>query len=131
MHGAEAETGVTTLNRFQNIMTEILCRVYHFSFLSSGDSFTGLKARFRTGKLTIHDVVVEKCQAIWDVLKEEVLPVPTPEHWRKIEEGFRIRLHFPNCIGALDGKHIRIKARANTASLFHNYKVISPQFFWL
>ena len=103
-------------------MIEILCHVYHFSFLSSGNSFTGLKARFHTGKSTIHDVVIETCQEIWDVLKDEVLPVPTPEHWKKIEEGFRIRLHFPNCIGALNGKHIRIKAPANTASLFHNYK---------
>ena len=96
--------------------------MYHFSFLASGDSFTGLKARFRTGKSTIHDVIVETCQAMWEVLKDDVLPHPTPEHWRRIEEGFRIRLHFPNCIGALDGKHIRIKAPGNTGSLYHNYK---------
>ena len=48
--------------------------MYHFSFLASGDSFTGLKARFHTGKSTIHDVIVETCQAIWEVLKDEVLP---------------------------------------------------------
>ena len=79
-----------------------------FSFLASGDSFTGLKAWFRTGKSTIHDVVVETCEAIWEVLKDEVLPDPTTEHWQKIEEGFRICLHFPGYIGALDGKHIYI-----------------------
>ena len=65
---------------------------------------------------------METCQAIWEVLKDEVLPNPTPEHWRRIEEVFRIRLHFLNCIGALDRKHIRIKAPGNTGSLFHNYK---------
>ena len=67
-------------HQIRNIMFEILCHVYHFSFLSLGDSFTGLKARFHTGKSTIHDVVIETCQAIWDVLKDEILPVPTPEH---------------------------------------------------
>ena len=60
-------------------MIEILCQVYHFSFLSSGDSFTGLKARFHTGKSTIHNVVVETCQAIWDVLKDEILPSTVAE----------------------------------------------------
>ena len=101
---------------------EYYVKYYAFNFLATGDSFTGLKARFRTGKSTIHDVIVETCQAIWECLKEEVMPQPTPKHWEKIEEGFRIRCHFPGCIGALDGKHIRIKAPDNTASLFHNYK---------
>ena len=97
-------------------------KYYVFSFLATGYSFTGLKAQFRTGKSTIHDVVVETCQAIWECLKDEVMPEPTRQTWERIEEGFRIRCHFPGCIGALDGKHIRIKAPGNTASLFHNYK---------
>ena len=85
-------------------------KYYAFSFLATGDSFTGLKARFCTGKSTIHDVIVETCQAIWECLKDEVMPQPTTQNWEKIEEGFRIQCHFPGCIGALDGKHIRIKA---------------------
>ena len=95
---------------------------FGYSFLATGDSYTGLKARFRTGKSTIHEVVIETCDAIWLALKQELLPDPTTQHWEKIEEGFRIRLHFPNCIGALDGKHIMIRAPGNTGSLYHNYK---------
>ena len=55
-------------------------------------------------------------------MKDEVMLPPTPDRWKLIEEGFRIRWHFPNCIGALDGKHIMIKSPAKSGSLFFNYK---------
>jgi len=29
---------------------------------------------------------------------------------------------FPNCILAIDGKHVRIRSPSNSGSLFHNYK---------
>ena len=81
-----------------------------------------MKARFRVGKSTVKEIVVETCLAIWHSMKDEVLPPPTPDRWKLIEEGFRIRWHFPNCIGALDGKHIMIKSPAKSGSLFFNYK---------
>ena len=90
--------------------------------MATGDSYTSLKARFRIGKSTVQEIVSETCQAIWIALKEEVMPPPTTETWKKIEEGFRIRWHFPNCCGALDGKHIMIRAPGKSGSLFFNYK---------
>ena len=50
------------------------------------------------------------------------MPPPTKEDWIQIEERFHTRWNFPNCIGALDGKHILIQAPSKSCSLFFNYK---------
>ena len=93
-----------------------------FSFLASGDSYVTLKTRFRLGLSTVHDIIRDTCRAIWITFKSEVMPEPTLERWQEIEEGFRLRWNFPNCLGALDGKHVNILAPANSASTFYNYK---------
>ena len=50
------------------------------------------------------------------------MPQPTKENWQRIESGFSTRWNFPNCVGALDGKHVVMTAPAKSGSLFHNYK---------
>ena len=50
------------------------------------------------------------------------MPVPTKEDWIRIENDFYLRWQFPNCLGALNGKHVVITAPANSGSLYHNYK---------
>lgn len=42
--------------------------------------------------------------------------------WRVIEQGFRQRWNFPNCYGAIDGKHVVIRAPGHCGSDFYNYK---------
>ena len=90
-------------------------------FLAPGDSYVTLKTRFRMGLSTIHDIIRDTCRAIWITFKNEVMPDPSLERWQEIEKGFRVRWNFPNCLGALDGKHVNIIAPANSASTFHNY----------
>ncbi|XP_063808935.1 uncharacterized protein LOC135016457 [Pseudophryne corroboree] len=46
----------------------------------------------------------------------------TEKDWLNIADDFNERWNFPNCGGAIDGKHIRIIPPVNSGSLYHNYK---------
>ncbi|XP_064468594.1 uncharacterized protein LOC135380913 [Ornithodoros turicata] len=47
---------------------------------------------------------------------------PDVSDWHRIAEGFQRNWQFPNCLGAVDGKHVRIRAPPNSGSMYHNYK---------
>lgn len=46
----------------------------------------------------------------------------TTKSWKEIQKGFECKWNFPNCCGALDGKHVVIQRPHNSTSLFYNYK---------
>lgn len=50
------------------------------------------------------------------------MPKPDTEQWLKIASEFFSRFQFPNCIGAIDGKHIRIRKPNKSGSKYFNYK---------
>jgi hypothetical protein len=55
-------------------------------------------------------------------VKDVCLREPTEEEWKSIAETFEKQAQFPNCIGAVDGKHIRINRPHHSGSLYYNYK---------
>ena len=51
------------------------------------------------------------------------MPCPQAEwEWEEISQQFEERWQLPNCVGAGDGKHIRIKCPRNSYSRYFNYK---------
>lgn len=44
------------------------------------------------------------------------------DEWQKIADVFEEKWNFPNCIGAIDGKHVEIKSPAHSGSMYFNYK---------
>ena len=92
-------------------------------FLATGDSYTSLQYSFRVSKPAICRLVPKVCQALNDIYKPEVLKCPrTPEEWNKVAEGFSRRWNYHNCVGALDGKHVRVQRPWHAGSMFFNYK---------
>lgn len=74
------------------------------------------------GKETACQIVLETSQALWDILSPIVVQAPTTEDWKAIEDKFATIWNFPNCVSAIDGKHVVCQAPQNSGSMFFNYK---------
>lgn len=46
----------------------------------------------------------------------------TENEWEEVAKQFNTRWQFPNCVGAVDGKHVVMVAPPNAGSVFYNYK---------
>jgi len=75
-------------------------------YLASGDSMHSILYAFRVGLNTISKIISETCQAIWNCLKNEVFPENKENIWIQKAKKFEEKWNFPNCIAAIDGKHI-------------------------
>ena len=76
---------------------------------------------FRIGRTTVRTIINETCSAIWNELVHKVMPMPDERQWWEIANKFEDLWQFPNCIGAIDGKHVEINAPPKSGSLFHNH----------
>ncbi|KAI8441515.1 hypothetical protein MSG28_015103 [Choristoneura fumiferana] len=91
-------------------------------YLATGCSLGTLSYDYRIGKSTVATIIPHVCETIWRKLKPIVMSEPTKEKWYEISEIFEKHSKFPNCLGALDGKHIRLIQPEHTGSMYYNYK---------
>ncbi|KAG1673792.1 Protein ALP1-like [Nymphon striatum] len=91
-------------------------------YLATGESQRSLSYTYRLGRTTVCNILSETTLAIWDTLCPIYLPTPTAQGWLEIAHNFDRTWAFPNCIGAIDGKHIRVQAPRSTGSKNFNYK---------
>ncbi|XP_069582663.1 uncharacterized protein [Ranitomeya imitator] len=91
-------------------------------FLATGESLTSLHYQFCLGISTISGIVKVTCRTLWDTLHQEYIPNPTMDIWLQSAENLEKLYPFPNCLGAVDDKHIRISKPAGSCSEYFNYK---------
>ncbi|GFG38104.1 hypothetical protein Cfor_07274, partial [Coptotermes formosanus] len=83
---------------------------------------TDLEFDFHISRKSTPFIVKETCKAIWEVLSPKEMPFPNKETWLKIAQQFHQLTDFPKCLGAADGKHIRIICPPSSGSQYFNYK---------
>ncbi|CAH2004839.1 unnamed protein product [Acanthoscelides obtectus] len=91
-------------------------------YFASGCSFKALSYYFVKGHSTVRAVVHQTAKVIWEKLQPKYMPVPTTAKWMQIADRFHSLWNLPNCIGSIDGKHIRIQAPPRSGSAYINYK---------
>lgn len=101
---------------------EFIPNIIFFRYLATGNDIFSIASSYRVGESTARKVIAETCIAIIKVLASEYLQVPDREKWIDISQGFSEVWNLPNCGGAIDGKHITIRAPSNSGTLFFNYK---------
>lgn len=95
---------------------------FTYRYLATGCYFTDLHYTYRMGRSTISAIVKEVCNSIWKELVSECIPQLDEESCEAIAAGFEKNANLPHCIGAVDGKHIRVVNPATSGSLYFNYK---------
>ncbi|XP_063230841.1 uncharacterized protein LOC134535573 [Bacillus rossius redtenbacheri] len=132
-----ARMSLTTFEELLHILTDNLTRqdtnmrasikpeykiICTLRYLATGCSMTDLHYSYALGRSTIGVIVKEVCQEIWSCMKDMCIPQPTEENWLNIAAGFDRKANFPHCLGAIDGKHIRVIQPKQSGSLYYNYK---------
>ena len=78
---------------------------------------------FRVAHNTISKIVLDVSSAIVAEFAVEVISCPTTsEEWQASADMFATKWQFHHAMGALDGKHVRIRCPAKGGSLYYNYK---------
>lgn len=85
-------------------------------------NFRDLEFNFQVARNTIGVIVKETCETIWEALQHQEMPSPNQEMWLEKSLEFKQFTDYPNCIGSVDGKHVRIQCPPNSGSECFNYK---------
>ncbi|XP_067948826.1 uncharacterized protein [Watersipora subatra] len=92
-------------------------------YLATGTSYNVIATHYALGRSTVSGIIQDTCQAIVDIMGPIYLKPPTSHvEWRNIADKFYESWDFPNCVGAIDGKHILIRSPDESGSTYYNYK---------
>ena len=91
-------------------MNHIACKILLiYRYLATGNSFKSLTYLFRVSEQTISECAFETTTIIWSALENIVMDAPTEDDWLKVAADFEVMWDLPHCIGAIDGKHVRVR----------------------
>ncbi|XP_050311365.1 uncharacterized protein LOC126746984 [Anthonomus grandis grandis] len=89
------------------------------NFKATGDSYVSIMYLFQISKQLIGPIVPETCEALIEALADHI---QLPEEWLKISDDYENLWNFPQCLGAIDGKHVVLQCPLRSGSEYYNYK---------
>jgi len=117
---------IILLSSFVQLISVLIMNKYAVCrYLATGNSFISLHYEYLLGATTVREIVRDTCDAVWECLKPVYMSARDKNDWVRTDNEFYERTNFPNCIGAADGKHIRIRKPNESGSHFFNYKNFS------
>ena len=102
--------------------------IFFYRYLATGSSSQTLSFQYLIGSSTIRNIVKTTCEQIWEILQPLYMATKQEEDRLQISDEFYRRTNFPNVIGAIDGKHIRMVQPKHSGSSYFNYKNTSLVF---
>lgn len=90
--------------------------------MAQGGTLQSLAWSWKIGKETVRQVILETCEVIWITLAPLYVKEPDQDKLSACEKDYYEIWGMPNCVGAIDGKHIAIKCPPKSGSQFFNYK---------
>lgn len=91
---------------------------FNFRLMATGESYASLSFAYRISACHISKIVKEVLILLKKVLLPIFMSASSERDFQRIADEFWNKWNFPNCTGAIDGKHIRIKAPGNSGSPF-------------
>ncbi|KAL1417072.1 hypothetical protein MTO96_027132 [Rhipicephalus appendiculatus] len=92
------------------------------SYLASGKDIKEVANAYLVGTETARKTIHDTCRAIWTRLRHRFLKVPAAEDWFRIADNFEKCCQFPNCLGAVGGRHVTIATPRQSANGYMNHK---------
>ncbi|KAK2561668.1 Protein ALP1-like [Acropora cervicornis] len=82
-----------------------------------------LKERAEKGMFqTIIQLSLQDTPAFKEMMRMSRIMPSSEQEWLQIAKQFKDKWNFPNCLGAIDGKHITLQPPPNSGSHYYNYK---------
>ncbi len=91
-------------------------------FLSTNSDFRTISHLFGVSKASVCLITKDVCMCIVDHLLPKYIRMPCGDALKQVVAGFKEKLGFPQCVGAIDGTHIPIISPQECPADYYNRK---------
>ncbi|KAJ8893474.1 hypothetical protein PR048_006072 [Dryococelus australis] len=96
-------------------------------YLATGRTLKNLRFSCHIAPQTLGKIIPDNCEAIFKAMGNYCKCPTRGEEWENVAGEFEHRWNFPNCIGAVDGKHVVNMPPPGSGSYIYNYKDFHSQ----